>query len=219
VAYTFAIGDIHGCHRELESLLSLIEFEARGGTVVFLGDYVDRGPDSRAVVERIMTGPISPGWRWIPLKGNHEELMVRARRRDDDPLMWLTNGGGSTLVSFGGDIPASVLDWADTLPLYFEDRYRVFVHSGVVDESVPLAAQESRTLLWRRPFPGEGGDYWGKHLVHGHTPSDDNPETIGNRTNIDTGCAYGGGLTAAVFDDDRPGAPLRFLRVASGQAA
>ena len=85
--YTFAVGDIHGCHDELDRLLDIIEHGWPGGTVVFLGDYVDRGPDSRAVVKRIMAGPSSSAWRWIALKGNHEELMVRAQWSVDDRLV------------------------------------------------------------------------------------------------------------------------------------
>lgn len=218
MSYTFAIGDIHGCHEAFENLLSAIEYRWPGGTVVFLGDYVDRGPSSRAVIERIMAGPFSTEWRWIALKGNHEELMVQASRSDIERSAWVLNGGYSTLLSFGGEIPAHVIDWAAALPLYHQDRHRLFVHSGVVDEQRPLAEQESRILLWRRPLPGESGDYWGRHLVHGHTPSE-TPQTIGNRTNIDTGCVFGGALTAAVFDDDQPGAPIGTVQIQGPQPA
>ena len=210
--FTFAIGDIHGCREQLSELVSSIELMWSGGTVVFLGDYIDRGPASRGVVERIMAGPATPAWRWIALKGNHEQMMVSALRRGRDVSNWLANGGEQTLQSFGGNIPDTVLDWADTLPLMHQDSHRIYVHAGV-DESVPLDQQSEWAMVWRRPLPGESGDYWGKHLVHGHTPADENPLPTGNRTNIDSGCVFGGSLSAAVFNDDVQGSPIRFLRI------
>ena len=212
MSHTFAIGDIHGCHVQLENLLDMIELEWPGGTVVFLGDYVDRGPQSRQVVERIMAGPHAPGWRWIALKGNHEEMMVSALRDGVSPTMWLMNGGDATLESFGGIVPEAVIDWMAGLPMIHTDRNRIFVHAGI-DAALPLDAQDPHTLLWQRPLPGVSGNYGGRHLVHGHTPLAENPLTTGNRTNIDTACVYGGSLTVAMFDDVVPGSPRRFISI------
>lgn len=212
MSYTFAVGDIHGCAVQMNELIEAIEFAQPEGTIVFVGDYIDRGPDSRGVIERLMAGPRRPGWRWIMLKGNHEEMMVSACRVVGNPTMWLVNGGEETLLSFGDRVPDDVLDWANALPLYHQDEHRIYVHAGV-DDTVPLAQHSEQILLWRRPAPGETGRYWGKHLVHGHTPSDENPHTDGNRTNIDSACVFGGTLTAAVFDDAIAGPPLSFIRV------
>jgi serine/threonine protein phosphatase 1 len=210
MSFTFAIGDIHGCHAQLQRLLESIEAQWPAGRIIFLGDYIDRGPDSRAVVERIMAGPTKPGWEWTALKGNHEAMMVAALKQRKQVSLWLDNGGSETLDSFGGRVADHVVDWMDALPTMICDQQRIFVHA-CVDEALPLDKQPERTLLWSRPVEGHNGRYWGMHLCHGHTPAPENPITIGNRTNIDSGCVYGGSLTAAVFDDDTPGAPVRFV--------
>lgn len=212
MSLTFAIGDIHGCHAELEAMLETIEAQCSGGRIVFLGDYVDRGPDSKAVLDRVIAGPASPDWQWIALKGNHEAMMASALLAGQNIELWLDNGGAETFDSFSGHVPDVTLAWLDALPVILVDPHRIFVHA-FVDENLPLGAQPERTLLWHRPTPQRDRGYWGRHLCHGHTPSAGNPETIGNRTNIDSGCVYGGSLTAAVFDDDRPGPPIRFLSI------
>lgn len=216
MSYTFAIGDIHGCHAELERLLQRIQWARPvGGTVVFLGDYVDRGQNSKAVIETIRNGPTKPGWKWIALKGNHEDMMVDAHRAGGDVMLWVGNGGGDTLASFGNrQIPDDVLEWADALPLYHADKHRIFVHAGL-DETVPLDCQTEHGLLWSRKPPHYSGEYGGFHVCHGHTPYPTNPVTISNRTNVDSGCVFWGKLSCAVFDDDVAGGPIEFLTVES----
>lgn len=214
---TFAVGDIHGCLEQLDVLLTSIESAAPGGRVIFLGDLVDRGPDSRGVVERIMAGPTKPGWQWVTLKGNHEEMLVDARKGAAEMSLWLMNGGHETLESYGGAIPLSHLVWMAELPSILIEPYRIFVHAGV-DETIPLEEQGDDILLWMRTDPNYSGYYWGMHLCHGHTPSRSNPRTVGNRTNVDSGAVFGGLLSCAVFDDDVPGGPIEFL-VADAQHA
>lgn len=209
--YTFAIGDIHGCIDPLDSIIDRIETYVAKGTVVFLGDYIDRGPDSRGVLDRLIAGPSDP-WRWICLKGNHEDMMVAAYADSDDRAVWLGNGGLETEISFGGRVLPQHLQWATERPLMHVDRHRIFVHAGV-DPAFPLERQTKRDLLWLRFPSGESSDYWGKHLVHGHTPSLSNPATTGNRTNIDSGCVFGGKLSCAVFDDEVAGGPIDFIEV------
>ena len=208
--YTFAIGDIHGCLSKLEEVLRAIEAYADSGTIVFIGDYVDRGPDSKGVIDLLRAGPKSVDWRWIVLKGNHEDMMVSTNRSGQDIEWWLGNGGVTTVASFGGDIPSDVLDWANDLPEIHSDEHRIFVHAGV-DESVSFLDQTSGDLLWKRFPPGWSGEYWGKHLVHGHTPDLSGPTTTGNRTCIDAGAVFGGYLACAIFRDDKPGGPVGFL--------
>jgi serine/threonine protein phosphatase 1 len=212
MSYTFAIGDIHGCIDPLNRMLDCIEAYASGGTVVFLGDYVDRGPDSRAVIDRLIAGPQSANWHWIALKGNHEDMMVGAHTGQCDESWWLDNGGIETLQSYGGGIPKEHLGWAQSLPLIHTDEHRIFVHAGIRDGAY-LEDQTPEDLLWTRVSPDHSGEYWGKHLVHGHTPSASNPKTIGNRTNLDSACVFGGRLSCAVFDDSTPGGPIEFVEV------
>ncbi|WP_439629853.1 metallophosphoesterase family protein [Shinella sp.] len=213
MAYTFAIGDIHGCIDPLNRLLARIEAYASNGTIIFLGDYIDRGPNSSAVLDRLIAGPPT-GFDWICLMGNHEDMMCGAYDGRSDRDLWLNNGGLETEMSFGGKVPAEYLDWAARLPLIHVDTHRIFVHAGVLP-LFPLDKQSPRDLLWHRFPPDEAGDYWNRHVVHGHTPSKSNPVTIGNRTNVDAACVFGGKLVCAVFDDAIAGAPIDFIEVAA----
>lgn len=210
--YTFAVGDIHGCARELKNLLLKIEEYSDHGTVVFVGDYIDRGANSKRVIDIIRSGPKSEGWDWITLKGNHEDMMVSTLRSGEDLQWWMGNGGSATVRSFGGMVPNDVLEWAAGLPEVHADDHRIFVHAGV-DETIPLADQISKDFLWKRFSNGWSGEYWGKHLVHGHTPDLSGPKTTGNRTCIDAGVVFGGTLACAIFRDDKPGAPIGFITV------
>ncbi len=209
---TFVLADIHGRFDLLERALRLIQSGASGGTVIFLGDYVDRGPQSREVVERLMAGP-PPRWNWITLKGNHEDLMVNYH---DEPVRqnaWIDNGGDKTLSSYGGLIPPEHIDWARDLPSKFIDTYRVYAHAGI-DPARPLDQQAEETLLWKR-YPARAADihYPGYHIVHGHTPQRFGPECYPGRTNLDTGAVFFGRLVVGRFDDDLPGGPVELLEV------
>ncbi|MBB1249036.1 metallophosphoesterase family protein [Rhizobium sp. G21] len=215
MSVTIAIGDIHGCLNELASLLDIIDLAYDKGTVVFLGDYVDRGPDSAGVIERVMAGPRSRDWRWIALLGNHERMMLDALEGRDREGFWLRNGGEETLQSYRGEVSQTHRLWLAQRPLLHVDPFRVFAHAGL-DRSKSLEDQDENTLIWRRPHPEDDhGDFFGRHLCHGHTPRDENPVTRGGRSNIDSGCVFGDRLTAAVFDDHVPGGPVRFIAVSS----
>ena len=215
---TFAIGDIHGCLDQLRVLLREIETYAPAGRVIFLGDLIDRGPDSRGVVEFVMAGPSKPGWTWLTLKGNHEEMLWGASSGESDVDWWLMNGGQETLVSYNGVVPGRHLKWIKELPTILVERHRIFVHAGI-DETLPLEQQGDEIFLWIRRPEDYSGEYFGKHLCHGHTPSMANPRTIGNRTNVDSGAVFSGVLSCAVFDDDQPGGPIDFLMTTQIQAA
>ncbi|HEV7318666.1 MAG TPA: metallophosphoesterase family protein [Ensifer sp.] len=215
---TFAVGDVHGCLDQLRALLDEIEAYASSGRVIFLGDLIDRGPDSRGVVELIMAGPTRAGWTWLTLKGNHEVMLWGASSGDSDVDWWLMNGGQETLVSYNGTVPGRHLKWMRDLPSILVEQYRIFVHAGV-DETLPLEWQGDETFLWIRRPDDYSGEYWGRHVCHGHTPGAENPRTIGNRTNVDSGAVFGGVLSCAVFDDDEPGGPIDFLTAAVRLAA
>jgi serine/threonine protein phosphatase 1 len=214
-AITFAVGDIHGCHHALLELLSLCRDHAEQRThrFVFIGDYVDRGPDSRAVIATLRDLERQAPDDVVCLMGNHEEMMLTAID-SGDPTWWFNNGGRETLLSYGTRDPAGLpqedVAWARSLRLYFDDGKRFFVHAGI-DPDLPLDAQPREALLWiRGVFHHETRDY-GRLIVHGHTPTRDaRPEIRPNRINIDTACVYGGVLTAAVFTSETQ-APVTFL--------
>jgi serine/threonine protein phosphatase 1 len=212
---TYAIGDVHGCLDKLVRILAQCRRHGGGrpSRLVFVGDYLDRGPDSRGVIDTLLAVQREAPAHVICLRGNHEAMMLEAARTDDDAL-WLLNGGGDTLASYGvtqaPDLPADHLAWVAALPLSFDDGRRLFVHAGV-NPSVPLGQQEERDLLWiREPFLSSRCDY-GRLVVHGHTPLTTGvPDLRLNRLNIDTAAVFGGPLTAAVFDDQRT-EPIAFL--------
>jgi serine/threonine protein phosphatase 1 len=214
---TFAIGDIHGCLSQLRRLLRACEARAgiRRARYVFLGDYVDRGPDSRGVVQLLMQKQQAAPDKVVCLMGNHEHMAIMAQ---DDPSampLWLQNSGADTQRSYWrtrGRIEAAHLAWLRALPLCHDDGLRFFVHAGI-ELAVPLDQQPADVLLWmREPFLSECDQVdCGRFIVHGHTPQMTGaPELCRRRVNLDTGAVIGGPLTAAVFDDTRP-EPLDFL--------
>lgn len=202
---TFAIADLHGRFDLLEAALAAIEAAADGGTVVFTGDYVDRGPESNRIVHRLMRGPDRPGWTWICLKGNHEAMMVSGLRGLSLKQLWLANGGVETLASYPEGVPQAHIDWLDALPLIHCDRHRIFVHAGV-DENLPLAKQSEAIMLWMRTDKDyvhpEG------YIVHGHMPHAHGPLILKGRANLDTLAVRTGRLVIGVFDDAVPGPPV-----------
>jgi serine/threonine protein phosphatase 1 len=194
-----AIGDIHGCLSALETLLAAIG-PGPQDTLVLLGDYVDRGPQSRGVMERLLM--LQQQCRLVPLLGNHDEMMLNVctgqRRLYVD---WLLFGGNATLASYGAaqpeDIPPAHLDFLRGCRLYHESPGHFFVHGNYRAE-LPLSAQPIETLLWeslKRRLPGPHCS--GKTAIVGHT-SQKNGEILdlGYLKCIDTWCYGDGWLTA-----------------------
>lgn len=209
---TFAIADLHGRLDLLDSALARIGREgAPGGTVVFLGDYIDRGPDSGPVLDRLMAGPPDTNWRWICLSGNHEAMMVEAIETGD-AAQWLRNGGAEALRSFGGRVSREHLMWCRSLKRLHADRHRVFVHAAV-DPKRPLDRQSDAVLLWSRYRRKDDEGYKGMHVVHGHTPDPEGPLLLSRRTNLDTGAVFTGRLVVGAFDDAAPGGPRELIEI------
>jgi serine/threonine protein phosphatase 1 len=202
---TYAIGDIHGCSDLLESLLERIEAHSDGRphSLVFLGDYIDRGLDSAGVLRTVRRLHWNDPERITCLIGNHESMLLAALQVPGAADLWLRNGGGTTLASFGldaiEDVPGDVLDWIEALPSVHADAERWYVHAGFRPGCTPPDPDLKNRLWIREPFLSEDCDF-GRHVVHGHTPQlSGQPELRPHRTNLDTGAVYGGALTAGVF--------------------
>ena len=207
-----AIPDIHGQKAELDRVLRLADAQCgTGARIVFLGDLVDRGPDSRGVIQTLIDG-IEAGRDWIVLRGNHDQMFLdflRAAERGEPDLRagagWLGGnlGGVETLRSYGADIPRGRTGWrgvADSipgrhkrflagLPSFHATDAHVFVHAGI-RPGVPLSRQDRDDMIWiREPFLSDRRDH-GKLVVHGHTPVE-TPTHYGNRVNLDGGAGWG----------------------------
>jgi serine/threonine protein phosphatase 1 len=225
MANTYAIADLHGRFDLLEMAITAIEADAPdGGRVVFLGDYVDRGPQSAQIIERLMAGPADPSkWAWVCLQGNHEAMMLTCLNKRGLMHWWLGNGGGATLISYGaknGDLVTEAADrvsaqhiaWLEDLHLFEVDDHRVYVHAGV-DPAVSLAMQDAQVLQWKLYDEGDQRGHSGRHVVHGHHQFADGPILLEGRTDLDTFAWWTGRLVIGVFDDDTSGGPARTIEV------
>ncbi|MFW8593701.1 metallophosphoesterase [Cribrihabitans neustonicus] len=193
---------------------------------MFLGDYIDRGPDSRGVIELLLQGQAA-GRNWVCLKGNHDRMfewfLENVPRHDPHLLIghhWLHEriGGDRTLASYGvtfdsrsrlSEVHAKALDLVPPahaaflrgLPALWEAPGIAFVHAGI-RPGIPLRSQSETDLLWiRQEFLGHAEPH-PKLIVHGHTALQE-PRHYGNRVNLDSGAGYGRPPTAAVFEDGR----------------
>ncbi len=214
----FAIGDIHGSLSKLQSLIERCEryAEGRPKTFIFLGDYIDRGPESAGVIGHLLDLQSRMPELIIALKGNHEAMVLDVIDGTIPAHYWLAQGGAETLQSYGAsrarELPGPHVDWLRSLRLSYNDGRRFFVHAGI-DPEKPLDAQQDADLIWiREPFLSDRRDH-GRLIVHGHTPlTTRKPDLRANRLNIDTGAVFGGPLTAAVFGDTEI-KPIAFVQV------
>jgi serine/threonine protein phosphatase 1 len=221
MSLTYVIADIHGRYDLLSEALAEITLRSRdeAAAIVMLGDYVDKGPDSKGVIDLLLAG-VDAGWNLVTLKGNHDALMVEALHDPSKMAAWMGKGGDAALASYGGDlaaVPASHIGWLDRLQLLHVDAHRLYVHAGV-DPELPLDQQCEATLLCKR-YPSEfSGGFGTLHVIHGHDNHPEGPLLYEGRTNLDTLAWRTGRLTVGVFDDDRPGGPIDFI-VIRGQPA
>jgi len=201
----YAVGDIHGCYDKLTALMADIDIDWQRDTLVFIGDYIDRGPASYDVVEYlIQLKNDHPGI--VFLRGNHE-VMLGNYLAGHNRLNYLSNGGRETLDEYlvrrrNGDdhpIPAHHRTFFDELQNSYETEDYIFVHAGLRDR-VPLEKQSTDDLLWiRSPFLHSTYNF-GKVVVFGHTPFS-KPFVHPNKIGIDTGAVYGRKLTCVKLPD------------------
>jgi serine/threonine protein phosphatase 1 len=224
--HIYAIGDIHGHIGLLKAAHDLIaeDMAAHGpGQIVHVGDLVDRGPDSRGVIDHLMQGA-ARGEDWVVLKGNHDRMFSRFLNNPDEQepglradLGWLHPklGGPATLASYGvkkaadrpipkvhadaiAAVPQAHRDYLSGLPAMHRAGDCVFVHAGI-RPGVPLDQQTETDLVWIRDIFLVEVTSFGPLVVHGHTAIDQATH-YGNRINLDSGAAYGGPLSAVVIE-------------------
>ena len=218
---TYVFPDLHGRLDHLQS--ALVAIDAAGATkddtLVFLGDYIDRGPKSAQLVT-MLRELLGSRPNVVCLSGNHEFMMIWGLTEGEEQLKgWLVNGGVSTIESYRAAHGALFEDamkddclWFNGLPLWHEDDHRIYVHAGV-HPSLPLEEQTFHMFHWMRYENMDGYGYLGKQIVHGHTPAKDNPKTFGNRTSCDTGAVWSNRYVVTVFDDAVAGGPVRVIEV------
>lgn len=202
---TIAIGDIHGCSIALAALLDLVDLKP-DDTLVTLGDYVDRGLDSKGVLDKLIA--VADRCQLVPILGNHDQMMLHARDGKSDFQFWMNCGGDSALDSYGATsqldlVPREHFNFLESCVDYFETESHFFVHANYKPD-VPLDRLDDHTFRWlslRDHAPTEL-HISGKIAVVGHTPQDAILD-LGHLMCLDTGCCNGGWLTAMEMGSGR----------------
>lgn len=206
-----AIGDIHGCAESSKALLERLDDEyGDEPTYVFLGDYTDRGPDSKKAVEDLMI--FDEDHRCVFIRGNHDQMLLDAYEKDEWDL-WLSNGGSTTLEDYNSiprkfELPQAHYNFFKETVLYWQTEEYFFVHGGISPELTIKENLESEyersQFIWQRDHVYSRKNNWEKTVVFGHTPVKE-PIVEENMIGIDTGCVYQerglGILTAVVLPE------------------
>ena len=205
----YAIGDIHGCLNHLINLLDVVNPDLEQNKLVFVGDYLDRGPQSSKVVDFIidLKKKYNPE-NIICLMGNHERMFLDFLQGQEE-MFFLLNGGASTAVSYWGNhwerserrLPPEHHNFFATLKLYYETEDYIFVHGGL-RPGLPLAAQKEEDLLWIRKEFILSEFNFGRRVIFGHTPVR-TPLVMPNKIGIDTGAVYGNKLTCVSLPEEK----------------
>ena len=200
IVRTFAIGDIHGCHNALLTLLGAVQ-PGPDDLLIFLGDYIDRGPASREVVDTLLG--LDQKCKAVFLRGNHEVMILDARYNYEKSVFWLSYGGKEAVQSYGANpkalwqshIPSAHWKFFQETRRYFETDETIFVHAAV-NTDLEMKDQPDEFLFWEDFTQIRKGHVSGKRIICGHTPQ--RSKEIANRgyaVCIDTGAVYGGWLT------------------------
>ena len=209
----YCFPDIHGCHDLLQKALDFVYREnPLGGKIIFLGDYIDRGPDNKKVIETVMNP--KDGWEFVCLMGNHEEMFLDAvggKMQFYDPKVVLEYiPEAKTVADVQGYFPEDVLDWMKALKLFHFEGPNVFAHAYYDDDLLP-EHQQKHDVLWVRM------DDWMAYrsqqdrlfLTHGHTPRKHGPVSSPNRVNLDAGGVFYGRYIIGEYYKDIKG-PVGF---------
>lgn len=190
----FAIGDIHGCSKTFEKLLlDKIQIQ-KDDKIYCMGDYIDRGKDSKGVIGLILQLR-AEGYNIFTLRGNHEQMMLDSLIDKEGLDLWIRNGGAETMRSFGigylNDLPKKYLSFFKETPLYIETEKYIFVHAGLNFHRKNIF-EDKEAMLWIRDFSCDQTALKNKLLIHGHTPKSLKYilNQKGNCINIDGGCVY-----------------------------
>ena len=196
----FVIGDVHGCSKALRTIVETIS-PTTEDLIVFLGDFIDRGPDSRGVVDLVLS--LSQATRVIAIRGNHELMLMDVLIRGCSPDLWLQGGGAATLVSYGGSlerIPASHIEFFASLRAHFETDNELFIHAGYQPD-VPAERIDDAHRYWNHLTGVLAPHCSGKRVFVGHTPQASfKIRDFGHLVLMDTYCFGGGWLTAMNLD-------------------
>ncbi|MEO6869716.1 MAG: metallophosphoesterase [Ginsengibacter sp.] len=191
---TFAIGDIHGCSKTFKKLLlDKIKID-QSDAIYCVGDYIDRGPDSKGVIDFILHLR-SEGYQIHTLRGNHEQMLLDSISEEFDTDIWLKNGGTDTLRSFElqslNELPGNYLSFFGETKYYFKIKDYIIVHAGLNFKKKDILADKD-AMLWIRDFKPLQPALKDLTLIHGHTPKSLHYilNQSGNCLDIDGGCVY-----------------------------
>jgi len=211
----YCFPDIHGMNELLQKALRFVYDEnPEGGKIIFLGDYIDRGPDNLGVLKTIMNPP--KNWKFICLMGNHEQMFVEAYRNGDKffhkktaaELANITNDDTHSAIRKA--MPIEFVEWFEKLKLFHIEDKNVFAHAFYNDAVIP-EHQNPNDVVWKRM--GDSEQYWNTiqslFLTHGHTPRSHAPVKAQNRVNLDAGAVYYGRYVIGEYHKDVMG-PVAF---------
>lgn len=207
----YVIPDTHGCKTLLDVMLTKIyEQNPHGGKIIFLGDYIDRGPDSVGVINTVRNPP--DGWDFVALMGNHEDMFLGTYYKTT-PYAYYDQLAAKDIVDAERNEPG-IIKWMLRLPMFHIEGKNVFAHAWF-DPKIPPENQNSHDLLWTRLADEIGwgkGDDEDRYLTHGHTPKREGPVFANRRMNLDAGAVFYGRLVAAKFEEGKLGSTA-FLEV------
>lgn len=203
---TYIFPDIHGCAKTLQHLLEEVVVPTREDRLIFLGDYIDRGPESARVIEMLLA-LIYSGYNVVALRGNHEQMLLDSLTDESKLTLWLLNSARKTLMSYSRDVEAVTPELLlDAIPKkhirFFQEmpilhslgNSRWCVHGGV---QFPIEEKYMQQYLWLRPWESVDSIPEGATIIHGHTPIpfaevERQVHLFGRQVNLDAGCVYAG---------------------------